>query len=794
MNEQFESQEFSLREISRILLNRRWMIVLITAGVFLVATVLTFLQQPIYRASATIQVEGPAGAQTIFNSFDRQMFNVQQYNSVLTEMQIIKSRSIAEEVVRRLRLNFELLRADKGLKPELHDAFTLPEAYNKDYLITILDETGRYRVNETLSGALIGEGTVGQTFSSDTIYFNLDLENPKPGGKIEMRFFDPQVATKGLLDSSGTEEVGENTNLFRISVFNPDPKMAREIVNTLTEVYLERNIKRKSQEASQTLDFINTQLDVIKSGLEVSETEIDRFKTEEGIVELTQETSLIIDSIAGYEAQRSALQLKRNQINSLERRIANSNDSESLIFSSSAVEDEVLSNLVRKFTDLQLEKQQALATYTESHPDVVRLNAQIIDLKGQILSAISNARQATDSMISGLDDLIGRLDERIRRLPQAERQLARLVRTSRVNEEIYTFLLKKHEEARIVKAATVANIRVIDPGIIPGRPVKPDIKMNMLAGLLIGLLLGIMVAIGTEYLDDTVKSIEQIESDAGLSVFGTIPQVNSLIKGGSGLNGHRAASLITNFDSHSPYSEAYRALRTNTQFLGLENPFKVLLFTSALQQEGKSTTSSNLAITTANMGTKTLLIDCDLRRPSLHKLFESQQEQGLTNVVMGAIDWEEAVQDTGVENLDIITSGPMPPNPSELLASGRMRGLIDKFRAKYEMVIIDSPPVIAVTDAAILSTMVDGAYIVVEAGKTPMGAVMRTKSILENVQGNVCGVVLNNISADHGSYYGYYHYYHYYNYYSYYTSNGDEKRHRHLITKAAEKIRGLIKS
>jgi tyrosine-protein kinase Etk/Wzc len=792
MNEPFENQEFSLREISRILVNRRWMIVLVAAGVFLVATILTFLQQPIYRASATIQVEGPAGAQTIFNSFDRQMFNVPQYNSVLTEMQIIKSRSIAEEVVRRLRLNFDLVRIDDGLKPTVHDAFTLPAAYNKDYRITIVDETGSYRVNDILSGDLIGEGMVGQTFSSDIIYFNLDLENPKPGASLELRFFDPQVATKALLDTTGTEEVGESTNLFRLSVFHPDPKMSREIVNTLTEVYLERNIKRKSQEASQTLDFINTQLDVIKAGLELSETEIDRFKTEEGIVALDQETTLIIDSIANYEAQRSELQLKRKQINALERRIRESESAESLIFSSSAVEDEVLSNLVRKFTDLQLEKQQALATYTERHPDVVRLNAQIISLKAQILAAIVNARQATDSMLSGLDELIGRLDGRIRGLPQAERQLARLVRTSRVNEEIYTYLLKKHEEARIVKAATVANIRVIDPGIIPSRPVKPNIKMNMIAGMLIGLLLGIIAAIGTEYLDDTVKSIEQIESEAKLSVFGTIPQVNSLNKG-NGLNGHRSASLITNFDSHSPYSEAYRALRTNTQFLGLENPFKVLLFTSALQQEGKSTTSSNLAITTANMGTKTLLIDCDLRRPSLHKLFDNQHEQGLTNVVMGAIDWKDAVQDTGVENLDIITSGPMPPNPSELLASGRMRGLIEKFRENYEMVIIDSPPVIAVTDAAILSTMVDGAYIVVEAGKTPMGAVMRTKSILDNVQGNVCGVVLNNISADHGSYYGYYHYYHY-NYYSYYTSNNDEKKHRHFLNKAAEKIRGLIKS
>jgi capsular exopolysaccharide synthesis family protein len=307
--------------------------------------------------------------------------------------------------------------------------------------------------------------------------------------------------------------------------------------------------------------------------------------------------------------------------------------------------------------------------------------------------------------------------------------------------------------------------------------------LNLILGVIIGLGLGIGITLLVDYLDDSLKSIEDIERFTGLRVLGSIPEIKT---DGKKKSHHRrpaesqeqevkkiASRMVTHFEPKSPVSEAYRTFRTNIQFAHLDKPPRTLLVTSAGPGEGKSTSVANLAITMAQMGTRTLLVDADLRRPVLHSIFEQKKDIGLTNVLLGNVSLEEAVHDLGVPNLSLLCCGTLPPNPSELLGSEAMRKLIVQLKDVYDVILFDSPPVVAVTDAAVLSTQIDGTILIISSGETTRNAVNRAKSLLNNVQALILGAVLNNVKIE-GRYGSYYYYY----YYHYYGPRGSEKKRK----------------
>ncbi len=359
--------------------------------------------------------------------------------------------------------------------------------------------------------------------------------------------------------------------------------------------------------------------------------------------------------------------------------------------------------------------------------------------------------------------------------------LARLTRDRELNEKLYLMLNDKYEESRITEAGKSAGVQIVDVAKPPVDPVRPKKKLNILLGILFGLAVGVGIAFFIEVLDDTVKTGDDIER-MGLTLLGTIPLVHTeqiirrLKKQGKQFTDadlHRVeAKMITRFSPKSPVSEAYRSLRTNIQFADIDHPKHVLLMTSTTSKEGKSTTAINLAITLAQAGSRVLLVDSDLRRPSLHNFFSMDRTYGLTNVLIGSLAFDDVIKPTEVDKFDIITAGDIPPNPAELVASERMRNFIEEARSRYDLVILDSPPVVAVTDAAVLATRVDGTILVVSSGTVNRKEVSRALALLKNVRAGILGVVLNglDIKRIYGSYYYYFHYYQYYYYY------GSEKK------------------
>lgn len=383
------------------------------------------------------------------------------------------------------------------------------------------------------------------------------------------------------------------------------------------------------------------------------------------------------------------------------------------------------------------------------------------------LSRFASSKENLAKQLTAIEADIETTQEAIDRLQGSESsadktELSRLQSTLSQYQNTYASLLRSYEEIRLAEAQAVDNVVVVEPAEMPRFPVKPRKRLNTLLAAVVGGMLAVGVAFLIEYLDDTLKSAEDIRQALGLTTLGAISRIR--------LASEEQPLVAT--QPRSPISEAYRVLRTNIQFTTLDRPVKTLLVTSASPGEGKSTTVANLAVVMAQAGMKVVALDSDLRRPILHHLFNVSNREGLTNALLQerpALDG--CLLETDVANLQVMPTGPLPPNPSELLGSQRMKNLLEELRDQADMVLLDSPPTLAVADAAVLANEVDGVVLVVDAGKTRRGAGQRAVDQLAQVGANLLGATLNKLTPRRGA--GYYYYYYYYS-----SEDGRRKRRR----------------
>jgi polysaccharide biosynthesis transport protein len=428
---------------------------------------------------------------------------------------------------------------------------------------------------------------------------------------------------------------------------------------------------------------------------------------------------------------------------------------------------------LRKLVKADAPANNTLVTITATDPDPVKA-ASIANTIADELIAASPAISGRTSDVQGFVDTdlkaaqqqildtqaeVQRLVGLSTRTPDQETQLQTLQGRLVSLRQTYATLLG-------FSSGSGSNLlTVVDPAVPPAAPASPRVLLNTLLAALVGLLLAVGVAFLVEYLDDTLKSPDDVEGLVGLPTLGTIIRM----KGDEGRSViYRLAAILY---PRSPAAEAYRTLRTNIEFASVDAPAKTILVTSAIPGEGKTTTAANLAAVFAQAGHSTLLVDADLRKPGVHKIFGLQNTQGLTNLLRSdEVMVQDLVQATEQEHLSILTTGPLPPNPSELLRSSRMRTVMDRLAASAELIVVDSPPLQAVTDAAILSSLVDGTVLVIDAGRTRSGAVRNGREALAKVGARVLGVALNRMSESmSGDYY-------YYDYYGGYGADGKTKK------------------
>ncbi len=403
---------------------------------------------------------------------------------------------------------------------------------------------------------------------------------------------------------------------------------------------------------------------------------------------------------------------------------------------------------------------------------------------GRYAETKSNLSSLIDSVNKQISDKQAAIDAVDKSAASSAAQLSQLQSELLQLRQSYISLLQSYENVRLAEAQSANNILVVSPAIRPQAPVRPRVSTNMLLGGIIGLILAFGLIFMIEYLDDRMRSPDQVTQILNLPTIGLIAKWPT-----SGTVDPRLEKLIALREPRSPIVEALRTLRSNIQFSAIDRPVQVLLLTSSGPVEGKSTIAANLGIVMAHTGKRVILVDADLRRPTVHKTFELRNDIGLTGAMVQNNPLETALQATAVDNLKVLTSGPLPPNPSELLGSKRMTQLIEELRGMADTIIIDSPPVMAVTDALILSALADGVLMVIDAGSTRIGVARQVKLALDQASARILGVVMNKIPASRRG--GYYYYYQYqYQYYHYQddrenghhgSSNGQRKSLRTIF-------------
>jgi capsular exopolysaccharide synthesis family protein len=431
-----------------------------------------------------------------------------------------------------------------------------------------------------------------------------------------------------------------------------------------------------------------------------------------------------------------------------------------------------VASLYTRWYDLLKSREELLAgaegssPKSPTHPDVLMTDKLINRTKSDLQTASRLYLEGINSRLASFDQTIAELRSEAERYPPLESQQARLLADVRTAQTMYDDLLAQYQMARITQSADGATVRVVDSAPLPTFAISPNRTRALVFSAFLGILLGLGLALGLEKLDDSVKSPDELTTRFQLPVLGLIPAIRAATKVGS--EAVPLNRLVSHADPRSVVAEAYRSLRTNLSFARAQSAARTLVLTSPGPADGKSTTATNLAITFAQQAQRVLLVDADLRRAVLDKTFQLPRSPGLTEVIVGAATIDDSIHATSVENLHVMVSGQLPPNPSELLGSPRMREVLAELRERFDVVLFDSPPLLAVTDAAVLSTLVDGVILVVRMGTTARAAVRRATSHLRAVHSRVLGAVLNDVDFTSGSYYGGYGYY-----YAYGAHDGD---------------------
>ncbi len=723
---------------------RRWKIVLLVfLLVFVGVTFKTFLTQPVYEAYATLEIRKAQKSGML------KELGMGEENTLSTEIEVLRSRSVAEKVARRMNLEWQIAETSAGFEVTV-DEFSVNEPIPG--LIVTLVDTQNYQVSD-LSGRVLGKGQSGELLSFNGVKLLLTIVRGVAGQRIVVERQPMDVIAAQIIKNLDVAEMGKGSNILRVSSQGTDPGHVRDVVNIVTEVYREMNVAGKTQEAGKTVDFISQQLSGLQDVLDVSEQQLQEYKVQTGLTTLGPEGNSLVQKLVELEQRQAEMKLKRQRVESAISIIEAAIRSGGPLTVPTIEDVPSITDSAAKLADLDAQKKGMLIDYTPSHPAVVDVQIQINRVREALLSTYQAIHQELLLSERDLSRTITGFDAQLENIPEAELELAKRTRVNTVNAELYTFLLQKQQEARIAQASTISNVQIVDPAVTPKEPIKPNKKKNLALGLILGLMLGVGLAFLLDYMDQTIKTSEDVKEKLGLNVLGIIPRIPFADEDAK-LPRKR---LVTTLAAKSPVVESFRALRTNLNFLTAKQKHKIIMVTSSLPDEGKSTISGNLAVVLSQTGAKVLLIGCDLRRPQLFEMFGMKNEPGLVNLLMD--DDQNAIRHLTNPRMDFLPAGSIPPNPSEILDSARMARLLDKVRAHYDYVVLDAPPVLPVTDAQILAPKVDINLVVLEPCRVPEKAALQMVESLRAVDAKIAGIILNDKSGRGFKYYGNYNYY-----------------------------------
>ena len=740
--------EIDIRDYLRTMLKHRWTIITCFLLVFVSVAIYTFTATPIYQASA----------QLIIEKDNPNILSIEEVLSVdssgtdyyQTQYKIIESRSLARKVIQKLHLETS------------EEFFPAPK---EDFFSTMKQSVG---------------GTL-QTWKAGIIsLFKTDGDAEVP---------QKEASDQGLVNtflSRLTVEPVRNSRLVFIRFEAKDPRMAANIVNALAQAYIDQGMEAKLEASQNAVKWLDDRVQEERSKVEAAELKLQRYKEKNSIITDFSNDSENITAQKLAELNSQVVEAETRRVEAQTRyeqtlRLINQPsmlDSIPEILNNSLIQriktDEV--DLSKRFSELSKK-------YGPKHPQIVALKAEMktLDLQRKaeikkVVNSLKNEYEVSQAREDSVKRALVKIKKEALGLNKKAIEYGVLSREAESSRQMYDLLIKRFKETALTEDIKTGNVRIVDRAEVPQGPIKPKKQLNLLLALIVGLTLGVGLAFFLEFMDNTLKTPDDIKRFLKIPYLAPIPYYDLGEPGG----GPYSRELITQHFPKSTASEAYRGLRTSLLFSSADAPPQVIMITSAGPGEGKTLTSANLAATMAQSGSKVILLDCDLRRPRMHKIFNLNRDMGISNILAGSMEASELVTKTDIENLSVIPSGPIPPNPSELLGSQRMRKLVDELRQHYDRVIIDSSPITAVTDASVLCDVVDGVVFVVRSGRTVRDVVKNALDSLHMVKAKVLGAVLNGVNVGKEGYY-----YYQYNYY-YYGENGERKKKTRKQKRAAK--------
>ena len=767
--------ELDLNEIWRIIRTNRISISIIFAVVIALTVYITLTTSPLFEATTVLMIK-ESGTDPSSFVFD---FGANRSKQRLqNEIELLKSFNLNEQVVQSL----------------IEDS-----SANKLALFGTRYTRKRYRLKNFFIQWI--------KQSQDSLIVPQDLT-----------FRQRIKVVEKLRGSSKIQSVRE-TDVLKIAVSSSDSADAVFLANRISNTYRNLDLAGGQGELHFVLTFLDSQIAKYEQRLEIVEDELKLFQSANQIYSLDGSAELLLNDLTDYESvyytNIAELEVAQERVVYLRDQLSDSE--KALMEEITNTNNPMIVALRGKIAELEAQKVQQMVDegWDEGSLQARDFNRRISEMKLKLTSITESlilsgwseedpfaASQeifnkiveqqvevhSARSRAGEYKKLVDKMSARLVSLPNQTLQYARLERELKLNENLYLTMKQKYEESRITEAGQMGKVRILDPALMAMK-VKPSKKVNLLLGIFIGLGLGVGYAFLREYLDNTVKAVEQLERK-GLTVLGIIPdmhhQAGALIKK-QAINPSKGGTdfqrrLITHEDPKSPISESYRSLRTNITYASSDKKIKSLLVSSPQPGEGKSTTVANLAIAFAQLRKRTLLIDADLRKPVQHNVFKHPRGPGLSEYLVGEVeDFNSIVHSTMIENLSIVTAGALPPNPSELLGSDRMGKLVDQLEHEWDMILFDSPPIVAVTDSSMISAEIDALIMVVKAGQTDNAAVDRALDTIANVKSPLVGVILNGANPETLA--GKYSYY--YSYYNYYYHSDDKKNKSSKIEKPA---------
>ena len=766
-----EQPGLPLRELL-VAVRRHWWLVALVTGLILVVGYWHTMRQPrLYSATATVRLQPGQPALPGVNAMPTRLDY--RIDPLLSEQQVIRSQQVAERVVQTLGLNVQITMPSELHRKQLFGDLVPvanADAVGRRYKVSFAPDaysletggqrvTARYGVPVTLAGLTITVPLRPQSTKDAT----LDVSSVANAARAVRSIVSTRAVT--------------STDLIEISATGGDPVEVRDVANAMAHVYQSFSSEGVKLSASQKTQFIEQSLAEQERALRAIQDSLKDFKEAHQTADIRADATALFATIDGFERQRLQTETDRKTYGALLSKVAvadSMDDELRRLAASGAIENNKA--FASKFENWQslLQKKQELLLERSRLPnnaDFAQLDKEIENTKADLRASAQIYLEGINDRLQTLGATIASLRAQSERFPPLEAQQARLTASVETAQKMYLELRSQLQLSRISESADAGMVRIIDEAMTPTFAISPRRQRAFFIYLLIGLLVGIGLAVAVERLDDSVRSPLELSEKYALPVLGMIPAIrqNELpdTQVSSGVS-----RIVTHADPRSPVAEAYRSLRTNLAFARTQRGLRAVALTSPGPSDGKSTTVANLAITFAQQGQRTLLVDADLRRAVLDKSFGIPRSPGLTEVIIGASAFEAAVHATQVPNLFVMTSGQLPPNPSELLGSPAMRDVLARMTSQFDMVLFDSPPLLAVTDAAVLSTMVDGTILIARMGATTRKGLWRAVSQLRAVHAPLLGSVLNDVTSDVGAYYGGYSYYYYYPTHADGTMNG----------------------